>query len=94
MLEQVDRHGMILLDQSAPAGLSDSPMRRQSPVAVDPLQTDIGKALTDPAERERRLARARKLSGRYQGDEGRRAFDEEDRGWLEGGKDIVRTLER
>ena len=64
------------------------------PVAVDPLQTDIGKALTDPAERERRLARARKLSGRYRGDEGRKNFAEEDKAHLENGRDIVRTLER
>ena len=94
MLEQVDRQGMILLDQSGHAGLGDSPMRQQSLAGVDPLQTDIGTALTDPAERERRLARARKLSGRYRGDEGRKAFDEEDKAHLENGRDIVRTLER
>ena len=91
MLEQVDRQGMVLLDQSPS---TDSPMRQRRPVAVDPLQTDIGKALTDPAERERRLARARKLSGRYRGDEGRENFDEEDKAHLENGRDIVRTLER
>ena len=94
MLEQVDRQGMVMLDQPGHAGLGESPMRQQSLAGVDPLQTDIGVALTDPAERERRLARARRHSGRYQGAEGRKSFDEEDRAHLENGRDIVRTLER
>ncbi len=79
MLERTDDRGLVLLDQ----GDSARP------------GTDIGTALTDPAERERRLARARKAApGMYDGDKGRQEFNDFDRRYLEVGLDLVRTMER
>lgn len=78
-----DPRGMVLLDQGGDAAGGTGAT----------ATVDIGAALTDPAERERRLARARKLDGSYSGDEGRKRFDFEDRVQLESGKDLVRTLE-
>ena len=56
--------------------------------------TDVGAALADPVERERRYQRARKHDQRYATpDKGRRAFDADDKVHLEGGIDLVRTME-
>ena len=55
--------------------------------------TDIGTALTDPAERERRLARARQFDAQYKGSDGRKLFDQIDREHLEAGRDLLSTWE-
>ena len=85
MLEQTDSQGLVLLDQGDADGNGDG-----SAVTVD-----IGLALADPVERERRLARARKVApSDYSGDKGRQEFFEMDRFHLEAGIDVVRTMER
>jgi hypothetical protein len=60
----------------------------------DERTADIGAALHDPAEQERRLARARTASGRFQLNEGRAEFLRQDKLYLEAGLDLVRTMER
>ena len=49
--------------------------------------------LHNAAEQERRFARARRVSAAYAGADGRQRFLEDDRRYLEGGIDIVKTLE-
>ena len=81
MLERVDGRGQVMLDQGATAR-SDT-------------GTDIGKALADPEEFERRLARIRLAQpGHWGSDEGREKFRQLDRQHLEAGMDLVRTAER
>lgn len=89
MLEQrTDPTGLVLLDQGDGPNVGPKP--------------DIGTLLTDPAEHERRLARARAVAPIYRGDEGRKLFEEgsqkllmqPDREHLEKGRDLVLTLER
>lgn len=57
------------------------------------LTVDPAVVAHDPAEQDRRFARARPLDRRYDVPGGREAFDFEDRVSLEAGVDIVRTLE-
>ncbi len=77
---------MVLLDDGAADSDGDG---------AEPLGTDIGRILTDPAEFERRLARIRKASaGAWEGDEGRKRFRDADRSHAEAGLDLVRTEER
>jgi hypothetical protein len=77
-VEHTDARGLVLLDQGSDGG---------APV-------DVGKALADPVEIERRLARIRKAQRGWEGDEGRERFLEADRANLETGGDIVATAER
>ncbi len=84
-LERTNSQGLVLLDQGDDNG-NDS----GSGVTVD-----VGLALADPVERERRLARARKLApNAYSGEKGRQDFFDTDRLHLESGIDLVRTMER
>lgn len=63
-------------------------------VLLDSSQ-DVGAILTDPAEFERRLHRARRAApGRYELDTGRELFRAEDRQLAEAGLDLVRSLEQ
>ena len=80
---QVNTHGLVLLDQGQGDG-------RREP------QTDVGAALADPVEFERRLARMRAAdaSGQYALDQGRELFRRDDRAHLEVGVDIVASAER
>ncbi len=55
--------------------------------------TDIGVALHDAGERERRFARVRKLDARFAGHGGRKDFEEQDVAFLQAGVDLVRTME-
>ena len=75
---QTDSFGRILLDQ-------DYDQRPES-VGADGQ-------LMDPREFEDRLKRARKLSARYGGDEGRKMFESDDQMHLRAGVDIVRSAE-
>ena len=60
----------------------------------DGTTTDIGAALSDPVERERRFQRARHFDARYEAPvKGRGIFDLEDRVHLESGVDLVKSLE-
>jgi hypothetical protein len=86
---ETDDRGLVLLDQGD--GLD-----------AKTATADVGKALTDAAERETRYLRALnagRLLGdpkyRYdaQGEQGRAIFDAEDRLHLQAGTDLVRTLE-
>lgn len=91
-LEQTDRHGRVLLDQSAAA---IPPKRVPSGRAGERLETDIGHVLGDPMEFERRLARVRRVEpNRWAGDEGRATFRDYDRQHAEQGYDFVRMAER
>ena len=77
-VEQTDARGLVLLDQGPGGG---------APV-------DVGKALADPVEIERRLARIRRAQAGWEGDDGRARFLEADRANLEANRDIVATAER
>ena len=77
-VEQTDGRGLVLLDQGPGGG---------APV-------DVGSALADPVEIERRLARIRRAQAGWEGDDGRVRFLEADRANLEANRDIVATAER
>jgi hypothetical protein len=84
MLEQIDDQGLVLLDHAG----SEQATGTAEAVA------DVGRILTDPAEFERRYARMRRLTGAFDGPDGREQFRQLDRDYATAGKDIVRTEER
>jgi hypothetical protein len=95
LVEKTDARGLVTLDQGD-AGVA--PGRITGAVASRgdvPLQADIGRILTDPAEGERRLARMRAAQpSAWDGDAGRTRFKAHDRLMAESGVDAVRTAER
>jgi hypothetical protein len=58
-----------------------------------PKSLDADGRLTDPAEFEKRLTRARRLDASYADELGRRRFQADDDAYLRGGVDMLKTLE-
>jgi len=86
MLEAVDpARGMVLLDQGDQSADGEP--------ATDPIAY-AAKALVDPVEQETRYLRVRKLTGSYEGPDGRKRFLDDDRVHLTAGLDLVRSIER
>ena len=92
LLEQVtDERGLVMLDarsslpNSATGERSLPAARVPAGRSVVPLQTDIGAAMADPLEFERRLSRMRAAdrSRQYDGERGRELFRADDRAHLE-----------
>jgi hypothetical protein len=86
--QRVDQHGRVLLD-------ADQRRKGTAPRLQTSDGVDIGRALADPVESERRYQRMRAVEpGRWDAEDGRSMFASADRLHLEQGFDLVASSER
>ncbi len=91
LLDSIDQEVAATFQRDT-AKLNDEPVDAHGRVLLAE-DADVGDMLAGP-EFERRLRRARRMQRGYEGDPGREKFRELDRQHIDGGVDLVRTLER